>query len=360
MDDPSRARHGAITRSAIGPGAAEAFIIIAIATILLTRLYLQLTGYPQVGGGDLHIAHALYGGAFMMLALIIGWLMLGFGARTVCVVLGGIGFGLFLDEVGKFVTKDNDYFYGPAAEIMYVLVVLILLGSRIIRDFRPLSAQECLASAAAIAAGGAARGLAARRREIGLILVERSAATGANPDTAAAVRALLLSADSASDRLYAVKQRSLRLIPGFFRSPRWVPIVGWLMVLGSFFSVSLDALGVALGGYVYEDDHVHLEFAGLSLATVILLVSAVLTLGMALPAMIARRRTGGVWPLRWLRNAALTFTLLNALVDFATEGFGALINLSIGLFTLAILSYHLDIAARSGVELPRDVREMSK
>jgi hypothetical protein len=348
MDNPHRTRHGAVARNASGPGAAEAFIIIAIVTIMITRLYLQLTDYPQVGGGNLHIAHALYGGALMMLALIVGWMMLGFGARVVCVVLGGMGFGLFLDEVGKFVTKDNDYFYGPAAEIMYILVVVILVGARVVRGFRPLSAQECLASAAAIAADGVARGLADRRRELGLSLVERARVGGVDPDNLRHVRALLLSADPASDRLYAVQRRAVRLIPGFFRSPRWVPVVGWLLVLGSFLGVSLGTLGVALGGYLYEDDHIHVELAGMSIATVILLVSAVLTLAMALPAMIARRRTDGVWPLRWLRNAALTFTLLNALVDFATEGFGALINLSIGLFTLAILSYHLDVAARSG------------
>jgi hypothetical protein len=346
MDHLRRNRHGAITRNTLGPSAAEAFTIIAIATILITRLYLQLTGYPQVGGGDLHIAHALYGGALMMLALLVGWMMLGFGARVVCVVLGGIGFGLFLDEVGKFVTKDNDYFYGPAAEIMYILVVVILVGTRILRDFRPLNARECLASAAAIAADGVARGLADRRRELGLSLVRHAQSGGADPQDVVHVRALLLSADRASDRLYAIQQRALRLIPGFFRSPRWVPVVGWLLVLGSFLSVSLGALGVVLGGYLYEDDNVHIELAGLSIATVILLVSAVLTLGMALPAMIARRRTDSVWPLRWLRNAALIFTLLNALVDFATDGFGALINLSIGLFTLAVLSYHLDLAAR--------------
>jgi hypothetical protein len=349
MDNQRRIRHGAITRSAIGPSAAEAFIIVAIATILLTRLYLQLTGYPQVGGGDLHIAHALYGGALMMLALIIGWLMLGFGARMLCVVLGGIGFGLFLDEVGKFVTKDNDYFYGPAAEIMYVLVVMVLIGTRVVRDFRPLSPHECLATAATMAADGVARGLADRRREIGLSLVERARAHGENPDDVDHVRALLLSADSASDRLHTAQQRALRLIPGFLRSPRWVPVVGWLIVLGSFFGLSLGVVGVWLGGYVYDDDRVHFELAGLGVETVILLVSAALTLGMALPAMIARHRTDSVWPLRLLRNAALTFTLLNALVNFATEGFGALINLSIGLFALAILSYHLDIAARSEV-----------
>ena len=95
-------------------------------------------------------------------------------------MLGGIGFGLFLDEVGKFVTKDNDYFYGPAAEIMYILVVVILVGARIVRDIRPLSANECLASAAAIAAEGVARGLADHRREVGLRLVETARAGGAD------------------------------------------------------------------------------------------------------------------------------------------------------------------------------------
>ena len=354
MERPRRASHGAITRNAPGPGAAEAFTIIAIATILITRLYLQLTGYPQIGGGDLHIAHALYGGALMMLALIIGWMMLGFGVRVLCVVLGGIGFGLFLDEVGKFVTKDNDYFYGPAAEIMYILVVVILVGARIVRDFRPLDARECLASATAIAADGVARGLATRRRELGLSLVDRARAGGADPGDVGNVRALLLSADPASDRVHAAQQRALRLIPGWFRSPRWVSVVGWLLVLGSFLGVSFGALGVLLGGYFYEDDEVHVELAGLSIATVILLVSAVLTLGMALPAMVAYQRNRNVWSLRWLCNAALVFTLLNALVDFATEGFGALINLSIGLFTLTILTYHLDLAARSNAadELP--------
>jgi hypothetical protein len=346
LDNPRRTRHGVVTRSATGPGAAEAFVLIAIATILITRAYLQLTGYPQIGGGSLHIAHALYGGALMMLALLVGWLLLGLGARCVAVVMGGIGFGLFLDEVGKFVTKDNDYFYGPSAEIMYILVVIILVGARIVRDFRPLGAHECLASAAGIAADGVARGLAQRRRETGLALVERAVALGGDSADAQHIRAILLGADQAPDKLYRLQQWAPRLVPNFFRSPRWVPVVGWLIVAGAFGGLFFGALGIALGGYFYEDSHVTLKLDGRSPASIILLVSAGLTFAIALPAMIARRRTDSGWPLRWLRNAALIFTFLNALVDFATEGFAALINLSIGLFTLAILSYQIDIAAR--------------
>lgn len=344
-----RSRRGPITRDATGAGAAEAFVLIAVATILLTRAYLELTGYPQIGGGELHIAHALWGGALMMLALLIGWMSLGFGPRVLAVLLGGIGFGLFLDEVGKFVTKTNDYFYGPSAEIMYILVVAILLGARVIRDIRPLTARECLASAAAIAAEGLARGLPEHRRAIGLRLAGAAADSGAPAGEVEQVRALLLSAEHASDRLYRLQRWLPTLIPGFFRSPRWIPVVGWLMVLGAVGSVLFGVLGMAIGGYqLYDGDEVVLTLDGTSPASVILLVSACLTAGFALPAMIARRRDRtAVWPLRWLRNAALVVTFLNAFVDFATDGFGALANMATGLFTLAVLTYQLDVAARA-------------
>ncbi len=333
---------GPVTRNYLGQSHAESFLFIAIATILVTRLFLKLTGYPQVGGGTLHIAHTLYGELLMMLALLVGWLLLGKGARTLAVVLGGIGFGLVLDEVGKFVTKDNDYFYGPAAEIMYVLVVVVLVGTRALRAVRPLSAHEYLASASAIATDGVARGLSEHQRDVGLRLVQRARDRGAAAEDIEHVRGLLQSARTASDHLHAVSSWLPRLIPAFVESPRLARLVGWVIVAAALASLFFHTLGVALGGYFYQDRSVHVHLAGMSVGTAILMIGAVLTLAMALPAAIALRRTDRIWPLRWLRDAALLFTLLSALVHFATEGFAALINLSIGLLAMAILSYQLD------------------
>ncbi|GAB4432597.1 MAG: hypothetical protein Kow0031_13990 [Anaerolineae bacterium] len=117
------------------------FMVVSFAaTVIITRTYLELTGYPQIGGGELHIAHLLWGG----LALFIGGLLpLIFANRRVfdwAALLSGVGVGLFIDEVGKFITKTNDYFYPAAAPIIYgvfLLTVLLYFEIRRRRDVSP-------------------------------------------------------------------------------------------------------------------------------------------------------------------------------------------------------------------------------
>ncbi|HZW03107.1 MAG TPA: hypothetical protein VFF68_04220, partial [Anaerolineaceae bacterium] len=46
---------------------------------------------------------------------------------TAGAVLTGIGVGLFIDEVGKFITQTNDYFYPLAAPIVYAFFLLSTL-----------------------------------------------------------------------------------------------------------------------------------------------------------------------------------------------------------------------------------------
>ena len=42
-------------------------------------------------------------------------------------LLAGVGVGLFIDEVGKFITQNNDYFYPAAAPIIYAFFLLTVL-----------------------------------------------------------------------------------------------------------------------------------------------------------------------------------------------------------------------------------------
>jgi hypothetical protein len=97
-------------------------------TVVAIRAYLKLTGFPQVGSGELHIAHLLWGGLLLFIGTLLPLIFANHWVHRITAVLSGVGVGLFIDEVGKFITKSNDYFYPAAAPIIYaVFLVTVLL-----------------------------------------------------------------------------------------------------------------------------------------------------------------------------------------------------------------------------------------
>ena len=115
----------------------ELFLVTAVGTILIVRAALAATGWPQLGGGKIHFAHLLWGGLGMLIALVLFMALQGRLWRTLAVLSAGIGFGLFIDELGKFITSDNDYFFQPAVAFIYlVFVVLFLVARALVGDAR--------------------------------------------------------------------------------------------------------------------------------------------------------------------------------------------------------------------------------
>jgi hypothetical protein len=108
------------------------------ASVSLTRLFLELTGYPQIGNGTLHIAHVLWGGLLLFIAALFPLMWVNRWALVLDAVIAGAGVGLFIDEVGKFITRTNDYFYPAAAPIIYAFfLVTVLLYLELRRPRKP-------------------------------------------------------------------------------------------------------------------------------------------------------------------------------------------------------------------------------
>jgi hypothetical protein len=136
-----------LTRDAEAPLLLESFFIAAVASFLGIRWFLAVTGYPRIGSNGIHIAHMLWGGLLMLLALMLLLAFLDRSVQHLAAVIAGLGFGTFIDEVGKFVTADNNYFYRPAIALIYGLFVIAFLVARALVGQRRLSETEALANA---------------------------------------------------------------------------------------------------------------------------------------------------------------------------------------------------------------------
>jgi len=89
----------------------------------------------------------LWGGLLMAAALLICLSFLGNRTRLLAALLGGVGFGTFIDEIGKFITRDNNYFYQPSIALIYIMFVLIYLAFRDLQMRSGISREEYLVNA---------------------------------------------------------------------------------------------------------------------------------------------------------------------------------------------------------------------
>ena len=163
-----------IIRDVQGADAVEIFLVMAVASILGIRFFLAMTGYPKLGGGGLHIAHVLVGGIFMLLSIVVLLNFLNKGARSLAAILGGFGFGAFIDELGKFVTSDNDYFFAPTVGLIYITFILLYFLVKKINSRRWLTPEERLINALEISKEAVLKNINVQEKQLALDLLAGS------------------------------------------------------------------------------------------------------------------------------------------------------------------------------------------
>jgi hypothetical protein len=192
-------------------------------TVALTRLFLVLTGYPQIGGSTFHLAHALWGGLALFLASTMALVVQNRGAAIIIALLTGIGFGLFVDEVGKFITQKNDYFFPLAAPIVYASLLLILVVTDLARRHQLRNPRAHLLAAISLSQT-VADGTATATEMTAMQNHIRQARTGSLDDASAALLNGIETSMALADRVqepFAFAGRAARRIRR--RVVSWLP-----------------------------------------------------------------------------------------------------------------------------------------
>lgn len=336
-----RLLHRHFIRGTEGENLVEIFFVMAVASVLLIRFFLAITGYPQLSGRGLHIAHVLLGGLFMMIALIMAISYINKSASYAVAVLGGIGFGTFIDELGKFITGDNNYFFRPTIALIYTIFILIYLAVEAFIHKPELSEQERLVNALEIAKEVALSDLDHREREHALMLLDEC-----NPSdpVAIALKSLMSAIEAApmpEPDIYTVCKMHMRNAYGKLIQRRWFlnSIVAFF-VLQSLFTLAVD--GVLLYAKLRENSIVAEALPNsalaLSFSDMAMLASATFAAILVILG-VSRIRGNRTTALRLFKSAALVQIFLVQFFLFYIEQLVALSGLAVNILVLIVLRH---------------------
>lgn len=319
----------------------ETLLMTGVATVLVIRTQLWLTNYPQLGGHGLHIAHLLWGGLFMLVAIGLLLTFVGRGIRRPAAVLGGIGFGFFIDELGKFITADNNYFYRPAAALIYVVFIALFVISRALQRRPGLSAAEDLANAIDLLSDAARNGLDETTRRRALTMLARAEREEL---AAARVRALIEalpvhppSSPGTMGRAVAAARLMAGRLAAWHGFPR---LVSWLFGIWALISVIavfelVLSIGIDVGGG--HPGYVSDRVGDLAFVNVASLASSVVSAALVAEGVL-RLRGGdraGAW--RSFERALLIAIFVTQVFAFVESQLAAVFGLAADLVLLAAL-----------------------
>lgn len=334
----------------------ETLLVTAVATILVIRTQLWLTNYPQLGGGGLHIAHLLWGGLWMLVAIALLLTFLGRPVRRRAAIAGGVGFGFFIDELGKFITSDNNYFYKPAASLIYLIFVGLFFAARWAQRRGGLTSAEAIANAIELVGEAARRDLDERERREALALLDRADPTD---PLVAPLRTLLHEVDAlptpppsawtrAAERVRAITHR----IATHPRFPTALITVFSLWAVLTFISAIELALSLVLKLGGAHPGFVDDSLSRLQFANVAMLVASVVAAVLVAIAVRHERAGDRLEACRWLERALLVAILVVQVLSFYESQFGAVFGLAIDLLLLAGVRRVADDARRASGGAP--------
>jgi hypothetical protein len=221
-----------LIRDIQGENLLELFLVTSVASILSIRFFLAMTGYPQVGGRGLHIAHVLVGGIFMLISIVMLLSFLNKSTRDLAAVMGGFGFGAFIDELGKFVTSDNNYFFSPTIGLIYVIFILLYVIIKKINSRRWLTEEERLINVLEISKEAVLNDMDAREKQISMDLLGES---NQSSPIVKSLKDLLSTIESVPEDNHGVYSRTKERMRRFYRvivKKRWFTkvIIGFFLV----------------------------------------------------------------------------------------------------------------------------------
>src|SRR5262245_31536982 len=231
-------------RSAESGRRLDLFLVCAVASVIGNRVFLIITGYPQLGNGTLHISHAIWGALMMAVAIIFSISFLAPNNRTFIAFIGGCGFGWFIDELGKFITRDVNYFFKPTIGLIYFVFITMYLVFRGIQR-RDYSADEAVLNGLEALKSATIGELSEARRASAVHLLDT---TGADGEFARHVRDLLAQRtglpESRPNRFERVGLRIRDWYLGI-ASRRWYTraITWWFVIIGSLQFFAAAAMG---------------------------------------------------------------------------------------------------------------------